>query len=81
MFVRVVKDGVEDRESTIYRTLLEDVKKYLSGKFMNKSKFLPIPSYVQIVEDNQSNGLHSIFVMENMRHLSFKEILSRIVRG
>ena len=38
MTVRVVKDGLEDRECEIYQTLIEDIKTYLSEKYLTKSK-------------------------------------------
>ena len=65
LLVRVEKDGVVDREITIYKTVLEDIKKYFANKYLNKSKFLPIPQYVMIDE-------RSIFILDNMRHLGYK---------
>ena len=81
MLVRVEKEGVEDREIMIYRTVLEDVKKYLAEKYLSKSKFLPIPGHVKIVEKNPNNQLQSVFMLENMRHLNYKRDLIKNREG
>ena len=84
MTVRVVKDGVEDREFEIYKTLVEDIKTYLSEKYLTKSKFQPIPDCINIGNGAgavQENGKEigdfesRIFMIENKGHMGFKRDL------
>ena len=82
MTVRMVKDGVEDREVEIYKTLVEDIKAYLAKKFFTKSKFQPIPECIKIGYDAvEENGgkiqdfQSRIFMIENKGHSGFKRDL------
>ena len=60
LLVREEKEEVVDREIMIYRKVLKDVKKYLAEKYLNKSKFLPIPGHFKIVEKNPYKQLRSL---------------------
>ena len=66
-------------EIMIYRTVVEDVKKYLA-EYLSKSKFLPIPGHVKIAGKNPNKQLRSLFMLENMRHLNYKKDLLRTVK-
>jgi hypothetical protein len=76
--VRVMKDGVEDKELQIYKTIVEDIKIYLEEKyFMN---FQPIPKCIAIIseeemqaEEDERKGRRDIFMIENKRHLGFEK--------
>jgi hypothetical protein len=81
LLVRAKKEGVVEREAMVYRTVLEDVKKYLAKKYLNKSKFLPIPGYVKIVWKNPNEQLRRVFILENMRHLNYKRDLIKNCEG
>ena len=81
MLVRVEKEGVVDREIMVDRTVMEDAKKYLADKYLNKSKFLPIPGHVKIVEKNPNKQLRSLLMLENMRHLNCKKNLIKNREG
>ena len=80
MTVRVMKDGMEDSESLVYKTIVQDMKKYLAEKYFLKSKFLPIPDYIKIGDDSLleidgERGGGSLIMIENMKHLGFKKDL------
>ena len=70
-----------DREIIAYRTVLEYVMKYLADKYLSKSKFLPIPGYVKIVEKNPNTQLRSLFMLEKMRQLNYKRDLIKNCEG
>ena len=76
--VELEQEGEVDREINIYRTVVEDMKKYFSEKYMNRSKFLPIPRYVEVTGSNHSR---SFFILETMRHLGYKKDILKNPEG
>ena len=78
MLVRVEKEGVVDGEILIYRTVVEDARKYLAEKYLSKSRFLPIPGHVKIEEKNPNKQLRSLFMLENIQHLNYKREPRRV---
>ena len=80
--LKVLREGMEDKESEIYNTLVEDMQKYIAVKFLTYSKFQPIPGCIKIdhfetEQNKEETKLHGckIFMIENKGHLGFKKDL------
>ena len=78
LIVRMVKDGVEDKEWEIYKTIVEDIKTYLKEKYL--INFQPIPKFIKIIseverqaEGDDHAGGSKLFMIENKRHLGFEK--------
>ena len=83
--MKLVKEGREDRECRLYKTVLQEINTYLSENYLAKLKLLPIPEYIRVapattsgIEENQTpeheSGKH-LFMLENKAYLGFKRDL------
>ena len=83
--VRVMKDGMEDRESLVYRTIVQDMKKYLAERNFLKSRFLPIPDFIKFGDDSLEERVErygkGLIMIENMKHFGFKKDLVENLEG
>ena len=83
LIARIVEEGDVDRENEVYRTLLEDIRKYLSEKHSINSKCLPIPIYFKVensdFQEDSKLPMHSdkpiVFMIEDVRNIWFSKDL------